>query len=232
MGLDAVELVMKLEDAFGIELRDEEVVDTVTPRMLGDVIFSKLQACDVKICQSQRAFYLLRKSFLKIFGLERKAITPDIEFRSLIPKEQEKDLWKQIKSDVAARSWPEMSRPLWMLRFFAAIDIAIFLGIIFSLVYFTRDFRIIFGGSIILGLLCIAVFDAISKYLTISYVRYIPYEYTYLKDLIPYVITSDHIKWTREQVSERLKTVIMDQLVLDESEYSEDANFVEDFHLD
>ena len=35
MGLDGVELVMALEESFGVELKDDEVVKAVTPRMVG-----------------------------------------------------------------------------------------------------------------------------------------------------------------------------------------------------
>jgi acyl carrier protein len=38
MGLDGVELVMSFEEAFGIELKDEEVTETRTPRMVIDLI--------------------------------------------------------------------------------------------------------------------------------------------------------------------------------------------------
>lgn len=84
MGLDGIELVMALEEAFGVELTDAEVERTVTPRKIGDLIFSKLQSTDQRICQSQRAFYLLRKTFMRQFGLPRANITPDMSFRSLI----------------------------------------------------------------------------------------------------------------------------------------------------
>jgi len=41
MGLDSVELVITFEEAFGIELKDGEVAETITPRMVIDLIFSK-----------------------------------------------------------------------------------------------------------------------------------------------------------------------------------------------
>jgi hypothetical protein len=86
MGLDGVELVMEFEEAFGVELKDEEVTEIRTPRMVIDLIFSKLKATDERICQSQPAFYILRKVFMNVLGLDRKSITPDMQFRSLIPR--------------------------------------------------------------------------------------------------------------------------------------------------
>ena len=43
MGLDSVELVMMCEEIFCVELPDEEVRQTVTPRKLGDLIYSTLK---------------------------------------------------------------------------------------------------------------------------------------------------------------------------------------------
>lgn len=40
MGLDGVELVMSLEEAFGIQITDEEANNCRTPRLVIDVIFA------------------------------------------------------------------------------------------------------------------------------------------------------------------------------------------------
>ena len=97
MGLDGIEMIMAIEEAFGVELSVDEYVQAKTPRLAGDIIFSKLQATDEKLCQTQRAFYLLRKALVKRFGLKRAEITPNTEFRSLVPPEQELDFWNGLK---------------------------------------------------------------------------------------------------------------------------------------
>ncbi len=86
MGLDSVELVMEFEEAFGVELKDEEVTRIVTPRAVIDLIFSKLKTAGESICRSQRAFYTIRRVLITAFGLERNAVTPDLRFRDWIPK--------------------------------------------------------------------------------------------------------------------------------------------------
>ena len=43
MGLDGVELLMALEEAFGIEIKNEEAAETVTPGLVIDLIYSKLR---------------------------------------------------------------------------------------------------------------------------------------------------------------------------------------------
>lgn len=51
MGLDGVELVMAAEEAFGVTLTAGDVEQMTIPRMLGDLIFSKLQSTDQSVCQ-------------------------------------------------------------------------------------------------------------------------------------------------------------------------------------
>jgi acyl carrier protein len=116
MGLQGIELIMDFEEAFGVELTDAEAIESVTPRMIGDVIFSKLKATDERICQSQRAFYILRRAFIRIFNIDRKSITPDTQFRDFIGRSQEKEIWEQLRLAVAARSWPKLTLPLTASR--------------------------------------------------------------------------------------------------------------------
>ncbi len=52
MGLDLVELVMAIEEAFGVSLSDSECAKAVTPRLLGDLVFAKLQTVEEGVCLS------------------------------------------------------------------------------------------------------------------------------------------------------------------------------------
>lgn len=46
MGLEIVELILDLEETFGVELKDEEVIEATIPRMICDLIYSKLKDKD------------------------------------------------------------------------------------------------------------------------------------------------------------------------------------------
>jgi acyl carrier protein len=239
MGLDGVELVMNFEEAFGIELKDEEVTKTVTPRMVVDLIFSKLRTADERICQSQRAFYLLRRAFLPMFNLERRSITPEMRFRALIPKSREKERWEQIKVAVAARSWPRLTLPFGMSWCLTAIGFAVFGGTVFIAIRLFLDAGLGIIDWVYLGVLLgiggifiAGLFRIAANRLTRRFGVRIPYRFKSMRDLVPYAITSDHIQWTREQVSAVVKRLVMEQLGLDESQYTEDSRFVEDFRMD
>jgi acyl carrier protein len=237
MGLDGVELVMEFEEEFGIELKDEEASEVLTPRMVVDLICSKLKNIDERTCQTQRTFYILRKAFIKMFGLERKSITPDMPFRNLIRKSKEKEVWEQIKIAISARRWPEFIRPLWMSRTLGAVGFAIF-----SLTSCTAFYKFVLVDhidivegifyAVILGIFLVILFGIIAAKLTRPWKIYIPPEFKSVRDLIPYAVTSDRIKWDREVVSIRVKQIVMEQLGLEESYYTEDSRFIEDFNMD
>jgi len=236
MGLDGVELVMEFEEEFGIELKDEEAVEIVTPRMVVDLICSKLKNIDEHTCQTQRTFYILRKAFVKMFDLDRKSITPDMPFRNLIEKSKEKEVWEQIEIDISARRWPEFIRPLWMSRTLGAVGFTIF-----SLTICTAFYKFVLVDHIdivegifyaaILGIFLVILFGIIAAKLTRPWKIYIPPVFKSVRDLIPYAVTSDQIKWDREVVSIRVKQIVMEQLGLKESKYTEDSRFAEDFGL-
>ena len=60
----------------------------------------------------------------------------------------------------------------------------------------------------------------------------IPARIKQVKDLIPFAITSDEMKWTKEQISEHVKRIVIDIVGISESEYFEDAHFIKDLKID
>jgi hypothetical protein len=72
MGLDAVELVMAVEDKFSISIRMKK-------RTVGDLkrlVRAKLDVVDVAGCLTQRAFHLIRKNATAEFGVLRHNCDP------------------------------------------------------------------------------------------------------------------------------------------------------------
>lgn len=228
MGLDGVELVMALEEAFGVSISDGNAEQAVTPRMVGDIIFSKLQATNEATCQSQRAFYLLRKAFIRRFNLNRTAVAPDMTFRRLIPVNAEPQFWQELKNDIHARSWPVLVRPRWMVWLLTASVCAVFLGsfwMFYKIVPVGVEFATILGA-----VLAIATWILFIR-LTNQFMVRIPHCIKTLRDIVPYAITSDQIKWTREQVSAVVKKIVLEQLDISEAQYREDTHFVKDLGL-
>jgi acyl carrier protein len=238
MGLDGVELVMSLEEAFGIQITDEEATNCRTPRMVIDVIFSKLKVADERVCRSQRAFYTIRRVLVQTFGLERKSVTPDMRFREFVPKPREKELWEQIKATLGPRNWPGLVRPAWMSLSLSVIGAGVFSATVVAVIHLlwgagTKDWRDFVFFSAAGGIVLTTLFGIIAAVLTRPYCLYIPAHLASIRDVIPHAVTSDRITgWTREDVAIVVKRLTAEQLGLDESEVTEDSRFVEDLNLD
>jgi acyl carrier protein len=233
MGLAGVELILEFEDVLGIKLDDREVTAMRTPRDVIEVIVSKLKTTDERICQTQRAFHIVRRALLDMFSLDRKAVTVDMPFRGLIPRRCDKETWERIREAVAARSWPQLVRPGWMSPSILAGCLAITGGGVLAAVRLSTSRNDPIVGAVVFAwLFAILLFVITALRLTRSFRVHIPSCFKSIRDLIPYVVTSDHIKWTREQVAILVRQVVMDQLGIKASEYTEDSRFIEDFHVD
>ena len=57
MGLDGVEIVMKVEEAFGITIDDAEAGKITTPGQLIELVLSKVGRTVDEACLTQRAFH-------------------------------------------------------------------------------------------------------------------------------------------------------------------------------
>lgn len=75
MGLETVELVMDIEDRFGVSLPDDECEGVRTVADLAALVISKLPKA-TSGCPSARSFYHIRRLFMNQLRVERKAVTP------------------------------------------------------------------------------------------------------------------------------------------------------------
>jgi acyl carrier protein len=101
MGLDSVELVLDIEDAFQIALSDEEAEKSLTPGILTDIVFSKVNKAGRDLsCQSQSAFYRIRKILVDEFGFRRSLISPTTPLKVLIPLKQRLSVWKVLQAQL------------------------------------------------------------------------------------------------------------------------------------
>jgi len=121
MGLDTVEFVIAIEEAFGITIEDADAESCTTPAKLTDLILSKFEKTDEKTCLSQRAFYRLRKAFRKALSVARKDFRPQAELEHLVPRDGRRTVWQDIGAATGARKWPKLIRPQWLVLLCIAV---------------------------------------------------------------------------------------------------------------
>src|SRR5262245_28224570 len=96
MGLDIVEYVMAVEDAFEVALPDDRLDTVRSPRDFAALVAECVPAADSGPCLSQRAFYRLRWAMLNRADLPRGAIKPELVLVDMLPAERPTELWAAI----------------------------------------------------------------------------------------------------------------------------------------
>src|SRR4051812_551281 len=97
MGLEAVELVMVVEDAFNIQIPDDREIVTVGD--LYDCICELRSGtdCPPDACLSAATFYLIRRSICSEFGLGSREVRPRSLLESVIPKLRRRKHWAGLE---------------------------------------------------------------------------------------------------------------------------------------
>jgi hypothetical protein len=97
MGLDAVEILLAVEDRFAISIPDVVASEIRTVGELSDFVCSLIATDPRRDCLTQRVFYRLRGA-LMVVGVERGMIRPDATIEMLIPPPQQRLAWAQVEN--------------------------------------------------------------------------------------------------------------------------------------
>jgi acyl carrier protein len=223
MGLDIVELVMSIEESFGLELPDAEAEKLVTPAQLIEYILSQVKLTDQSVCLSRRTFYALRRTLMADFACTRRQVKPDVLLESLIPRPNRRAAWQRTQAALQSKSWPELHRPAWLVIIlfvvFAGSSIgfwaaglppwaAALLGVVpwrLALIA-TKPFRTEFPQS------CLTAGELAR----------------FLVGHAPGLLAPTGRVWTREEVAVTVRRLTIEHLGLRPEQYREDARFVED----
>jgi acyl carrier protein len=219
MGLDGIELVMALEERFGVTITDAEAEACFTPAAVIELIFGKLRASDERVCVSQRAFYLLRKGLTRALGVSRRSVALSSDIRSFTAGRSDREVWDDLKTAVQARSWPALARPLWLVVSLWLLSLGAFCAFFAVFPWYVAAF-------------CTGFLAFFADWITRPLRSRIPARFSRIRELVPFAVTSDVIAWTRDQVASLVKKLVIEQLGLREGQYREDAHFIKDLGLD
>lgn len=227
MGLDGVELVMAVEEYFGIELTDADVEKIITPRDLIEVVLGKMQATEWSVCLTRRAFYTLRRVLMQDFRCKRADITPNARLESLVPRPNRRLAWQQMKSSLQAQRWPRLGRPAGVL---------IALGVLFAGVAVVPSFwGWPFWTRMLLAMMAWSSAMTLTRPLCVEFRKDLATAgglANYLVAAAPKIFEPQGREWSRADVAEAIRPIVITQLGLKPEQYREDARFVQDLGAD
>jgi acyl carrier protein len=128
MGLDAVELVMDIEEAFDIQIPDERAAEVATVGQLYDSI---LEACPTRrsddLCMSAATFRLIRRAMQSDLGLDVRRLRPRDSVDSVFPRDRRRQTWSRLADTLDLR-FPKLVRPTWITALATIITVATGVG--------------------------------------------------------------------------------------------------------
>jgi acyl carrier protein len=232
MGLDAVEIVMAVEEAFDIRIENGEAEKILMPRQLIELVMGKVVVSTTSVCLTHRAFNLLRKSLLLHGDWKRTQIIPDTNLNELIPRDHRKPLVSEVTRELGISKPFELIRPAWMIMLLLtgpAIAGLIAGSFAISRGFGTSSIWLFFGAAILTAGFairatqpCCTEFPRGLKTVG-DFSRWVM---THKADLSTAAIPA----WTRDQVAARVREIIIGVLGC-KPDFSEDANFVKDLGL-
>jgi len=238
MGLDGVEIVMKAEEAFGIQIEDAEAEAMRTPRDLIECVMKKIEPAETNVCLTQRAFNRIRSLLVKREGFERKRIRPDMRMNDLLNPKSRQQFLQQVLADTGLMMVPELVRPSWVVLAAFVISMSAGAAVVFFLIsshFFSSNdaAKYLFFLGTLSAMLAGWLLTGVTEGMRREFDRKI----STVGDLSRWIAAQGPTlhdppisRWTREQVSLKVREIVID--ILDcEKIYGEDASFIKDLGL-
>jgi len=116
--MDVIEIVMRIEEEFAIDLPDTELGSIRTVGDLYRLVLSKLETAPS--FRPARSFYRLRRAIIACLGRQRKFIRPNTSLAHLLPRPTRIAAWKSL-AEVSELQFPKLRHPRWARDTFRAL---------------------------------------------------------------------------------------------------------------
>lgn len=228
MGLDGVELIMAVEERFGIDIPDEDAEKLVTPGQLHTYVLGRLragagrapdEAKDGKVLDLRTTVETtLRRFLVDELGLDDEKIVAETSLRRLIPRKIRRSVWADWQKE-AGFPLPELLRPGWVKVLTPAVWV--FIAVALSL----------WWGSAFLGVLAATVELPLAMFLTLPMARHLPPKAATFGALVDYAVShQDGLLLMRSGTDlwPIIQALIVEQLSVKPEDVTPTARFIED----
>jgi acyl carrier protein len=115
MGLDIVEMIMEIEEKFGVFIPDRDAERITTLGQLHQWLLRQRGLCHDSVCLSSAVFYRARRALCEQFGHLRHAVAPCTPLEGLVPAPGRRRHWQRFREALTPFAVPELQRPDWLL---------------------------------------------------------------------------------------------------------------------
>ena len=229
MGLDGVEFIIAVEEAFNLTIPDEAIPTMATPRQVIDCVYAQLQHGDSPACLTQRAFYRLRRAAQSRLSLPRSALRPTTPWAAVLPEPNRSTLWQQLHHATGTKRWPPLVRSRTVIALI--IGTALIGAFITQWHLAGQPHAMLLSTGVGFSWLTFLLMATKSLRLHFSpATATVGGTVEFLVTYSPATIKGVGGEWTRKQVREVIHRLIREQLGI--NEFTDDARFVEDLGVD
>ncbi|HEX8987039.1 MAG TPA: hypothetical protein VF816_03695 [Rhodocyclaceae bacterium] len=222
MGLDSVELVLAVEEEFGIGIPDEDAANLTTPRILADYVVSRLGnlGSNDSRCLSQASFYRLRSVLVNQFLASRNDVRPSSRIDAFLTANVRRQ-WSDLMTAIEASHAPSLRcRP----TIYYPLTLGIPIASVALLLFEAFPPWVPLTSGLVLWLLTNMVASQVADVLPLGMVT--------VGDLVPYVRAPYREAWSPSYVLQRVIQITAVQLGIPIEKIEPDHHFVKDLGLD
>ena len=235
MGLDFVELVMRIEERFGIAIPDEDASKVETAGDLHKLVLLKLRDVKTDRCLTSAAFYRVRRGFIEGLGISRREIAPSLDLETLLPKRGRRRKW-QLLQRAAPVEIPDLQFPRSVLTFIAGIG-TLLAGVLLGASLFNR--KISSESLVVWGLIGIVIVMSILVKLCTPLAVAFPNQAVTVGDLARGALSRNYRQlaasiggYNEADTWEALRGLIVDQIGVEKDKVTPEARIVKDLGVD
>jgi acyl carrier protein len=232
MGLDSVELVMKVEEAFAFSMPNEDAAVLVTVGQLYDYILANRFEGRQPGCLTSVTFYKVRRALMSVLGIARNDIRSLSDLNAIIPTRR-RQVWSDLQKVTGLR-FPELLRPVWVKIMATAVGLALIIAI-----FVFRWARTGMAGGLWPDLFLMPAIIFILYQETKPLAVAIRREFATVGGLTKRIlqenfgaISDDCQRANAEEAWSTLRTIIVEQLGVRPDDVTREARFVEDLGMD
>ena len=240
MGLDLVELVIKVEETFTIQIDDRDASEIITVGQLYRYVLDRVDVQEGDPCLTSQAFYRLRHNFQTGLGVSRDRVRPCANVEELLPRAGRKQHWESLGEALQVHL-PDLRRPPRMADVLTCSVLVTFLIFVCGLLIFRSSGSAKRSGEYRLHQLpvprtTLILLNVLAFALTSPFAIELPAPCRSVRGLVETAVASGCMaaepndrRWSRHTVWVALRLVIADVLGVDPEEVTENARFVADF---
>jgi hypothetical protein len=213
----------------------------LTPHDLIELVMGKVGRSEVAVCLTQRAFHRLRRACINELGISRTAFHLDQAMDKLLPIETRKTLLPRIYKQAGATMPPKLQRSSFLQTLIFVGSLAAGTSGWFAIAHarpgnslllnFVEQTGWVVGFVIWVGTLRLG-FD-LTKGMELAFPPNLTTVRGHARWLVanhPELLGGPPGQWSREQVVEKVRDIVIDVLGCDKN-YREEARFVQDLGL-